>query len=256
MLAGKSLLALPLSDGTVRCYEDFEKLAGDKHPEPRWTATLDAKEVVRREAPAAGIFERRGQLCVLGGGGELAKLDPLSGAKMDSVQFQTMSPHSVFSTAPNDGLAALVQRNGRVIVLDLDQKLDANSTLWELPARQGMEESVSVLIDESGVYVATRKDEGGELRKYKRRCDPGSSAPALLWNITLDGHCETDLEKGKNLYLITHSNKVFAYTLNDGRKVWEHKVESDQGEAVAVRAVGENVLVTTNKGKAIVLKAD
>ena len=56
--------------------------------------------------------------------------------------------------------------------------------------------------------------------------------------------------------MITHFNKVFAYTRNEGRQLWEHKVEADQGDPVAVRAVGENIVVTTNKGKAIVLKAD
>ena len=80
--------------------------------------------------------------------------------------------------------------------------------------------------------------------------------PKLLWSVKLDGHCDQELARGKNLYLITHFNKVFAYSLNEGRQLWEFKVEAEYGEPVAVRAIGENVVVTTNKGRAIVLKAD
>ena len=196
MLAGKSLLALALADGTVRCYDDFEKI---------WAATVTAgrqnagaRRSTRRKSCGAKVRPRDSSR----GADNSACSAPAEPCR-NSIRFRAtvclgfrfnsraMSPHSGFFDRRPMLTASpryAVQRNGRVIMMDLDQKLDSRAALWELPPRQGMEESVSVTIDDSGVYVATRKNDGGELRKYKRHCDPGATAPTVLWSTPLDGH--------------------------------------------------------------------
>jgi len=80
---------------------------------------------------------------------------------------------SAFSSVPNDNLVAMVQRNGKVIVFNLETRQE----VWSLPPRAAMEESVGVMIDDTGVYVASRKDDYGELAKYPRASDGISNPP-------------------------------------------------------------------------------
>jgi len=252
-LAGKSLFVGAFSDGQVRCYEDVEK--GGKTFAERWSQPLDPQDATRHDPPASGMYGQRGLVWALSSGGMLQAFDPVSDKSDKSVwkqSFQAMSPRSAFSSVPNDNLITLIQRNGKVILFDLD----ARQEVWSLPPRAAMEESVGALIDDSGVYVVSRKEDYGELSKYKRFSDGISNPPKPDWSVKLDGHVDLDMTQAKHLYLITHFNKVFAYSKSDLSPLWEFKLKPEMGDPLSIRVFGDYVYILTNKGKIIVLKSE
>jgi len=93
------------------------------------------------------MYGYRGLVWVLSGGGMLQAFDPIESEPVFKKQYKLMSARSAFSSAPNDSLAGLVQRNGKVVLFDLEK----HQEIWSLPERAAMEEAVGVLIDDSGV---------------------------------------------------------------------------------------------------------
>ncbi len=248
-LAGRSLLIAAFADGHVRCYEDLDQR--EKVTE-RWSIPIDPQDGTRRQPPAAGLFGRKGLVWVLSMNGLLQAIDPIESRPVAREQFELMSSRSTFSTVPNDNLAAFVQRNGKVILYDLE----ARQIVWTLPPRQAMEESVGVTIDETGVYVTTRRNDNGELTKYPRIPAGTSATPSALWSVKLDGHVDIDMTSGKHLYLVTHFNKVYAYSKKDLAPLWDFKIKPEMGDPTSVRVFGDYVYVSTNKGKIIILKSE
>ena len=249
-LAGKSLLVAAFADGQMRCYLDFDK--NDKDFGETWSLPLDPQGAGRPETPAAGLFGYKGSIWSLSGSGMLQAIDPIAGKQVWNRKFPAMSPRSTFSGTPGDPLAALIQRNGKVTLFDLERKEE----VWSLPPRQAMEESVGVTIDESGIFVTSRKDDYGELAKYARTADVNATVPTALSSIKLDGYVNLDMAQGKHLYLITHFNKVVAYSKSSLSLVWEFKMKPEMGEPRSIRAFGDYVYVSTDKGKLIVLKSE
>ena len=249
-LAGKSLLIAAFADGMVRCFVDFDKAS--KVTEAKWTLPLDPQDAPHRDPPAAGLFGYKGLIWALSTSGCLQAFDAIESRAVYKQQYPAMSARSTFSTIPGDPLAAFIQRNGKVTIYDLEHRQDA----WSLPPRQAMEESVGVTIDDTGVYVTARKDDYGELSKYSRAVDGTGGDAKPLSSVKLEGYVTFEMASGKHLYLVTHFNKIFAYSKNDLTKLWEYKMKPEQGEPKSIRAFGENVYVLTDKGKVIVLKAE
>lgn len=250
MLALKSILVAAFVDGQVRCFADFDKAA--KSLDLRWSLPLDPQEPKRKDSLAAGLYPCKGRVWALSNSGMLQSFDPIKDHPIFQQQFSTMSPRSTFSSNPNDPLLALVQRNGKVTLYDLEHEQE----IWSLPARLAMEESVGVLIDETGVFVTARKEDHGELSKYPRGADISGAAVKAEWSVKMDGYVNLDMARGKHLYLITNINKVYAYSKKDLSLLWEFKMRPELGEPKSIRAFGDYVYVLTDKGKVIILKSE
>lgn len=249
-LASKSLLVAAFADGQIRCYVDFDK--NDKNFSEMWSLPVDPQGAGRPEAPAAGLFGHKSSIWILSASGMLQAIDPIEGKVVWNRKFPAMSPRSTFSRTPGDPLTALIERNGKITLFDLERKEE----VWSLPPRQAMEESVGVTIDESGIFVTSRKNDYGELTRYPRTADINAAVPPVLENIKLDGYVNLDMARGKHIYLITHFNTVLAYTKDKLSLVWEFKMKPEMGEPRSIRAFGDYVYVSTDKGKLIVLKSE
>ncbi len=248
-LAGHSILVAPFADGQVRCFEDFDK--DIKYFNPRWSLPLDPQDALRRERPAAGLYGHKGLVWVLSGGGMLQAFDPILSEAVFKKEYKLMSARSAFPTDPGDSLAALVQRNGKLILFDLDHRLE----VWTLPERAAMEEAVGVLIDASGIFVSTRGNNFDELLKYPRVAGIDGRAPQAECSVKLDGFVSLEMTSAKHIYVVTQG-KVFAFSKLNLSQIWEYKLKPDMGEPRSIRAFGDNVYVLTDKGKLIVLKAE
>lgn len=245
-LAQQALLVAPFSDGRVRVYKDFEKHA----PREFWSVPLDP-EGNTREALAAGPHAYRRLIYLLSSKGRLSAQDIVENKEVWKQDFDVMSPRSVFSSVPDDNLAALVHRNGKVILFDLESK----KTVWELPKRQAMQESVGALINSSGVFIVTANNDVGMLQMFDRKATEGGQAKEL-WSISLQGHVDFEMSLGKYLYLVTHLNRVFAFEISSGRQVWEYKLEPEMGKPLWIRAIGNYVFIGTATGKLMELRAE
>lgn len=249
-LAGKSLMVAAFADGQVRCFEDIDRPRG-KAPLERWALPMDPSDKAGREPPVAGVHGYKHLVHVLTASGRLTAFDPVESHEAWFKQFEVMSSRAAFSEAPGDNLAALVQRNGKVVLFDLETQ----RPVWELPKRLAMQESVGVLLDETGVYVATANNDSGMIQMYQRKPDAEGN-PVAAWAAALEGHVDLEMCRGKHLYLVTHLNKVFAFDVKTGRMRWGYKMEPELGRPLWIRTIGDYVYVGTFSGKLLVLKAD
>lgn len=247
-LAQKALVVAPFADGMLRVFR-----AETRPPGLHWSMPVDP-ETNSKEAPAAGPYAYKSNIYVLSMNGWLSALDIIDQKELWKQKFDVMSSRSTFSTVPNDYLAALVLRNGRVILFDLERQ----KPVWELPKRQAMQESVGALIDAAGVYVVTTNNDAGMLQYFDRKAEL-DGRPKELWSVALQGHVDIDMSMGKDgklLYMVTHLNRVLAIETGAGRQRWEYKMDTDLGKPLWIRAIGEYVYVGTAAGKLLILKAD
>ncbi|MEI6235147.1 MAG: DUF4388 domain-containing protein [Planctomycetota bacterium] len=246
----KPALIAAYSDGLIRCFLDFDSVKSAS--EIRWTLPIDASDAARKDPLAAGLFSYERTVWSLSSGGLLQSIDIISGQQVFKKQFQAMSPRSTFWSNSKVSLLAMVQRTGQVTLFDIGIRRE----IWSLPPRPAMEESVGVLFDDSGIFVATRTKDYGELKKYPMTADATGAAVKAIVGVSLDGYVNLDMASSKNIYVITHVNKIFAYTKTDLSKLWEYTLKPELGNPTSIRAFGDNVYVLTDRGKVVILKSE